>query len=76
VKRSQWIALVVVALVAAFTIYLAVRGRQPPVLPADEEHARFVSADDCLICHDPNAESPQAKNHPLGNDCLRCHGLP
>jgi hypothetical protein len=76
VKRSQLIALVVVALVAAFTIYLAVRGRQPPMLPADEEHTSIVGADDCLICHDPNAASPQAKNHPLGDDCLRCHGTP
>jgi hypothetical protein len=75
-RRVQTIALVAIALLAGFTIYLAVRGRQPPILPDDDEHARFVSAEDCLICHDPDGDSPQAKNHPLGNECLRCHGRP
>jgi hypothetical protein len=76
VNRTQWIALIVVAALAACMIYLAVRGRQPPLLPADEDHARFLSAEDCLICHDLNSDSPQGRNHPLGNDCSRCHGRP
>ena len=75
-SRSQIIAAAFVVVLAAFAVYLAVRGRQPPVLPLDEEHARFLSAEDCLICHDPNGDLAQAKNHPLGNDCMRCHGRP
>jgi hypothetical protein len=75
-RRVQTIALVVIALLAGFTIYLAMRGRQPPILPADAEHARVLGEEDCLICHDPNGDSPRARNHPLGDDCMRCHGVP
>jgi len=76
VNRTQWIALFVVAALAGFIVYLALRGRQPPLLPADEDHTVFVGAGTCLVCHDPNAESPQERNHPLGNECTRCHGRP
>jgi hypothetical protein len=73
-KRAQGLSLLAVAAVAAIVIYLAARNRQAPFLPADSEHAAFVGAEPCMTCHGPDGGSPQSKNHPLGNDCTRCHG--
>lgn len=73
-KRSQWIALAALALAAAFIAWLARSGRQPPLLPADETHARFESAAACLTCHGPQGTQPRPPRHPLGDECLRCHG--
>jgi hypothetical protein len=74
--RGQIAALLTVALLAAFVIYLSVRGRQPPVMPADEDHAVFIRAESCMSCHSLDGESTQEKNHPLRRDCLDCHGRP
>jgi len=73
-QRTQLISLVVVGLLAAFILYLATRERQPPLLPTDEEHARFITPEACMTCHDLEGEPMQRSNHPLKRDCLDCHG--
>jgi cytochrome c553 len=73
-NRTQWFLLSALAAVAIIVILLALRNRQPPFLPADAEHARWENAETCLTCHGPGGTSPQSKGHPLGMDCLRCHG--
>ena len=75
-KPAQTVAILAIVALAALVLYLAMRSRQPPVLPADAEHARFISSGACLSCHGPDGVSPQPRNHPLGADCLRCHGMP
>jgi hypothetical protein len=75
-KRAQIVAIVALVALAGLVVFLAVRGRQPPVLPVDQEHARFLSSGACLSCHGPQGILPQTKNHPLGTECMRCHGLP
>ena len=75
-KPLQTSLFAVILVVAGFVVFLALRSRQPPVLPADAEHAAFTGAAACLTCHGPAGSSPQSKNHPLGDDCLRCHGRP
>jgi hypothetical protein len=72
--RTQWILLGALAALAIIVILLALRNRQPPILPADAEHARWENAEACLSCHGPGGAMPQSKGHPLGQDCLRCHG--
>jgi len=67
--------LAALAALAALIGWVALRSRQPPMLPADEAHAAFVSAEACLTCHGPGGPVPQGRNHPLGNDCTRCHGF-
>lgn len=74
-RKAQVIALVILALFALLVCYLALRTRQPPRLPADEIHTSVMGADQCLGCHGPGGMSPRSKDHPLGRDCLRCHGL-
>lgn len=73
-KPAQRISLIAVVLIAAAVVYLTTRNRQPPFLPADDEHVAFVDAPTCLTCHGADGGFPQSPNHPLGNDCLRCHG--
>jgi len=75
-NRTQVISLVVVLLIAAFVVYLSTRERQPPVLPLDEEHAGMFVLEQCMECHGPDGGYPKSRNHPLGDDCLRCHGRP
>jgi len=75
-KQAQRISFVAVALLAALVAFFAFRTRQPPILPADTEHASFDSAAACDLCHGPQEGAPKSPNHPLGNECLRCHGLP
>jgi cytochrome c553 len=74
-KPSQRVALIVVVLAAGLVALLALRNRQPPVLPANADHASFSSAEQCLACHGPAGVLPRSKNHPLGAECLRCHGF-
>ena len=74
-KPAQIVSIFALVTLAALVILLVVRGRQPPLLPADADHARFVSSGTCLSCHGPEGTSPQPKNHPLGTDCMRCHGM-
>ncbi len=74
-KAAQIVSIIALVTLAALVIFLVVRGRQAPVLPFDADHARFVSSGACLSCHGPEGSSPQPKNHPLGTDCMRCHGM-
>lgn len=74
-SRRQMVLFAAVGALAAFVLWMALRTRQPPRLPADDAHAAFVSAETCLACHGPDGPSPQSRNHPLGNDCTRCHGF-
>ena len=71
-KRAQWISLAVIFVFAALIVVLMLRNRQPPVLPADEEHV-WHSTEACMECHGPDG-TPVSPNHPVGRDCLRCHG--
>jgi hypothetical protein len=73
-NRLQSALVAAILLVGALVVVLALRNRQPPVLPADEEHASFPGAEPCLACHGPDGGLPRSQNHPLGDDCLRCHG--
>lgn len=71
--RSRKIALLGLALFAAFVIVLALRNRRPPPLPPDAAHV-WENADACLECHGPGEALAQQPNHPVGRDCARCHG--
>jgi cytochrome c553 len=73
-SRKQWIVLVAIVIAAAFTAWLALSSRQPPLLPHDDAHATFESSTTCLGCHGADGAVPQLPRHPLGEDCLRCHG--
>lgn len=73
-KSVQAISVLVILVLAAVVVFLAMRERQPPLLPGDADHARFIAAEACLSCHGPQGSHPQGKNHPLGADCMRCHG--
>jgi hypothetical protein len=75
VRRKQAVLLAMLALLAAFVGWLALRTRQPPLLPKDDVHAGAGAADGCLTCHGPDGVLPRSKNHPQGNDCFRCHGV-
>ena len=71
-KRTQVILLLCLFAVAGLVGWLAFFNRQPPMLPGDRDHAG--PADECLVCHGPDGGVPQNPNHPIGNDCMRCHG--
>ncbi len=73
-KPAQRVALIAVVAAACLVALLALRNRQPPMLPTDADHATFNSARECRVCHGPDGPLPQSKNHPLGAECLRCHG--
>ena len=73
-NRRQGIVLALIIVAAAFVAWLAWSSRQPPLLPEDEAHARFENAEVCLSCHAAGGAVPQSARHPLGGDCLRCHG--
>jgi hypothetical protein len=73
-SRKQWTLLAAIVIAAAFMAWLALSSRQPPLLPGDDTHAAFESAADCLSCHADSAAVPRSSRHPLGDDCLRCHG--
>ena len=73
-KPLQILLLVLILLLAGLVLVFALRNRQPPILPADAGHATFVSAESCLSCHGPSGARPQSPNHPVGRECMRCHG--
>lgn len=73
-KPKQMLVLAAIAIVAAFVAWLARASRQPPMLPKDDVHLTFESAAACLTCHAADAAVPRSSRHPLGGDCLRCHG--
>ena len=67
--------LIALAAAAGLVVFLAVRNPQAPLLPPDADHATFAGADGCLVCHGPDGALPRSTNHPIGRECLRCHGL-
>jgi hypothetical protein len=67
------VSIVVVVLLAGFVLVLALRNRQAPLLPSDEDHAEFLSGEQCQACHGPGEPVAQSQNHPIGTDCMRCH---
>ncbi len=73
-SRKQGYLFALLAAGAALVVWVAVRTRQPPLLPRDDTHRTFESAAACLQCHGPDGPVPQKRGHPLGRDCLRCHG--
>jgi hypothetical protein len=73
-SRRQWTLLAAIVAAAAFMAWLARSSRQPPMLPTDATHAAFESAGACLSCHSASAAVPRSSRHPLGDECLRCHG--
>ena len=73
-NRRQWIILSFIAFAAVFIAWLARSSRQPPLMPDDEAHATFVNAFTCRECHGAEGTVSQSKQHPLGDDCVRCHG--
>ena len=68
------LALVALLALALLVVALALRNRQPPLLPADADHARFTGAAACDACHGPAGVYPREPDHPQGRDCIRCHG--
>ena len=72
-KRTQVILLVVLALVALVVLFLALSTRQAPFLPGDEDHRGLGGERECVVCHGPDGALPRSTNHPLGEDCYRCH---
>jgi len=73
-SRQQIVLLSVLALIAGLIAVLALRNPQAPILPPDQDHALFVDGEACFECHGPDAPAPQSKIHPVGSDCMRCHG--
>lgn len=74
-RRSQIALLGLLAFAAALVGVLALRTRQPPWIPRDAVHRPGDPVDDCLDCHGPNGTLPRSKNHPIGQDCFRCHAF-
>ena len=70
-SRRQIVLAAALALVALLAVLLAVRTRGAPYLPGDPEHASEAAA--CMSCHGSDGPAPRSANHPLGDDCFRCH---
>ena len=70
-SRRQMLLAATLALVALLAVLLAVRTRGAPYLPVDPDHASDAAA--CMSCHGPDGPVPRSANHPLGDDCFRCH---
>ena len=73
-NRRQVVLLALLAGAAALVIGLATRTRQAPLVPRDDVHATGGPTAACLACHGPGGTTPRGPDHPLGDDCLRCHG--
>jgi hypothetical protein len=74
VSRKQVGLLACLVALAAIVAWLALRNPQPPFVPEDEDHTGSIGIEDCIGCHDPDGVAPRGPNHPIGNDCHRCHG--
>lgn len=72
-SRKQIVWLILLVLVAALVLALAFRSRPAPFLPADDDHRSSPTAQPCDECHGPDGVLPRSQNHPLGEDCFRCH---
>lgn len=73
-NRKQAILLGILAAFAGLVAVLALRNPQPPLIPQDDAHTAATSVTACLTCHDTGGTAPRDTNHPVGNDCSRCHG--
>jgi hypothetical protein len=73
--RRQAVLMAALAAAAALVLWLALGTRQAPILPGDPAHAVSAGPAPCLACHGAAGVSPRGRNHPLGDDCLRCHGV-
>jgi hypothetical protein len=73
-SRRQILLLLGFLFVLGLVAYLATQNRQPPFIPEDALHAGPSDARACAICHGPEGDAPRDENHPLGDDCSRCHG--
>lgn len=71
-RRTQIVLAVALLLLAVLALLLALRNPPIPFLPADADHADGALRA-CLDCHGPDAALPRSANHPLGDDCFRCH---
>jgi hypothetical protein len=74
------IGLGVLLAVAALIVAAVLMQREPPPMPPDQDHFPAVAnlaalGPDraCLDCHGPAGRKPRGQNHPLANDCGRCH---
>lgn len=72
-SRAQKAAGIGLLIFALLVLWLALRNRHPPLLPADDAHASFADEASCLECHGPDGAIPRNEKHPIGNDCMRCH---
>ena len=73
--RKQHVLLAGIGIAAALVVVLTLRTRRPPFVPHDADHDTAASVETCLACHGPGAPAPRSPNHPVGRDCLRCHGV-
>ena len=73
-KTTRMVVLAALALAAGIVVWLSMKSRQPPLLPVDETHASWNNAEACDACHGRDGAVPKPAKHPLGFDCLRCHG--
>ena len=74
-RKPQIALLAALLAIAALVVALTLRNRQPPYLPHDADHARFVTPQACLVCHGVDGGAPRGPNHPPSDDCMRCHGV-
>jgi hypothetical protein len=72
-SRTQIALLAALLLIAALILVLAFRNPSIPFLPDDADHLAGVDGPGCLECHGPDAIFPRGQNHPVGQDCFRCH---
>jgi cytochrome c553 len=70
-SRRQIVLAAALGLLALLAVLLAVRTRGAPYLPDDPEHRSDSAV--CMSCHGPDGPAPRSPNHPLGDDCFRCH---
>ena len=70
-SRTQIVLAAALVLLALLAVLLALGTRGAPYLPRDADHASESA--DCMSCHGPDAPAPRSANHPLGDDCFRCH---
>ncbi len=72
-KPVQIALLALIVVLAGLVVLMATRTREAPPLPNDATHYSFFDAPSCMNCHAPKRLSPRSEDHPLGDDCLRCH---
>ena len=78
-RRLAVAAAIAVAVAAAVLALFAGKGRRPPRLPGDADHALARAADRadaCLKCHARSADVPLPASHTGRQDCDSCHLLP